>query len=80
MRKLRLGRVLNRVFHRKYPLSDHFEMAAITFVRLLLAAIVAIFVATSFQMAEAEAATRTLKFYNVHTKERAKIVYKKNGR
>lgn len=28
----------------------------------------------------AEAQTRTLKFYNVHTKERAKIVYKKNGR
>lgn len=28
----------------------------------------------------AAAETRTLKFYNVHTKERAKIVYKKNGR
>lgn len=80
MRKLRLGRVLNRVFHRKYPLSDHSEMAAIKAVRLLLVTLAAIFVVTSFQIAEAEASTRTLKFYNVHTKERAKIVYKKNGR
>lgn len=72
--------MLNRVFHRKYPMDDHSKMAVGQAARLFLLAFAAMFVVSMFQVAEAEASTRTLKFYNVHTKERAKIVYKKNGK
>lgn len=72
--------MLNRVFHRKYPWSYYSEMGATCTARVFVLLCVSFFIATSFQLAQAEAATRTLKFYNVHTKERANIVYKKNGR
>lgn len=72
--------MLNRVFHREYPKCGHAMASAHSIMRLCLLLFVALFVVTNFQTVEAEAASRTLKFYNVHTKERAKIVYKKNGR
>lgn len=53
---------------------------AVTGLRRALALTCLFFALSVFQIAVADAETRTLHLYNMHTKERVSITFKKNGR
>ncbi|MCH3756040.1 DUF882 domain-containing protein, partial [Campylobacter coli] len=72
---VKVGTTLSNMIH-----AQNGKSTAGSFVRASWFVFLMVFGSMLFASAQASAETRTLKLYFIHTKERAEITFKKNGR